>query len=70
MTNFGLLLIILAWGIQLRSSSSKIQLGFVISYALGAALLAIAAVNDGVLTIAGLNIITAIFSIAVLWQRT
>lgn len=68
LANLGLILIIIAWVVQLMSKDKKIRPGFVVAYILGVFLLVIDSYAVGLLTMAFLNLVSLVLAIFVYFQ--
>lgn len=68
MTVLGLILIVLGWLIQLASKGKEVKVGFVLTYAVGVALLAFDGFRTGLADLAALNSISFIAAMAVLYK--
>lgn len=68
MTNLGLVLIIIGWGIQLLGKGKNIKPNFVLVYSVGAVILAIDGYRSGLVTLAVLNLISFIVALAVFFR--
>lgn len=68
MANFGLLLIIIGWGIQYLSKGKNIRPAFIITYCFGVLLLAVDGYINGLTSSAILNLVSLISALAVLYK--
>ena len=64
----GLGLIIIAWGLQFFSKTKNMRMRFILTYALGAAILAIDGYQEEAMTLAALNTISFLLAVAVFFK--